>query len=169
MRAPELAIPELETELLPALRVGAELIDGREEVSVGADLERDHRSAGHLRQRLLDPPVARFGHHELRWPLGSDGLCEFAGERSGVLRVVEGTVPYLASEGALRIPEVPHRTQKEGDARLGRPDMRRLLGDLRHPDRVLGRIEVIEDRGGGIELIPEHEDEMAERSAHIPI
>lgn len=47
--------------------------------------------------------------------------------------------------------------------------MRRFLRDLGHPDRVQRRVEVIEDRGGGIELIPEYEDEMAERAAHAEI
>ena len=169
MLAAELAIPELEPELLAALGMGAEPFDRREEVPVGADLERDLRRSGCLCQRLLDPPVARFGHDELHRSLCGDALHQLAGKGAGVLGVVEGTVPYSATEGPLRLPEVPHRAQKEDDARLGRPDMRRFLGDLGHPDRILGRIEVIEDRGGGIELIPEHEDEMAERTAHIPI
>ena len=39
--------------------------------------------------------------------------------------------------------------------------MRRLLRDLRHPDRVLRGVEVIEDRSGGVELVAEDEDEVA--------
>jgi hypothetical protein len=53
-----------------------------------------------------------------------------------------------------------HCRKKQGDARLGRPEMGRFSGDLGHEYAVAPGVETIECRGIGIELVIEHDQQL---------
>ena len=59
------------------------------------------------------------------------------------------------------VPRVAHRGEEEGDPELVRPDMGRLLLNLRHPDGVRGPVEAVEGLRLPAELIPEDEDKVS--------
>ena len=148
---PHLAVEELHPELPAPLRPLPELRGRAQEVPVGQDLEtRDGRE-----QFLLHPPLARLDDDD---PLGAEpvhGLRELGPEG----RLGELDVRDVAAVGAEIVAEVAHRREEERDARLVRPDLLALRGDLRHEDPVAFRVEAVERRRRGVELVPEDDDE----------
>jgi hypothetical protein len=61
---------------------------------------------------------------------------------------------------------MPHRTQKDHNSLLGRPDMSRLLDDLCHPDHIGFKIEPVPSRRLRIELVAQNDDEIPNRLGH---
>ena len=59
------------------------------------------------------------------------------------------------------IGKVAHGTQEHGNALLGRPYMGGLFGYLRHPDYVLGGIETLQRGRLRVELVAQHDNEVA--------
>ena len=73
----------------------------------------------------------------------------------------EWRVPGLHPLAAERVFEVPHRGEEDRDRGLVRPDVGRLLGDLRHPHPIPAAVEPVESRAAAVELVAEHEHESA--------
>jgi hypothetical protein len=61
-----------------------------------------------------------------------------------------------------RLREMAHARQEHRNALLARPHMGRLFRHLRHPHRILERIEAIEGRGVDVQLVTQHDDERAQ-------
>ena len=94
--------------------------------------------------------------------MGLQRRLEFGRERAAVARIVEPTVMHHDAVVDEPLREVAHRGQEDRDARLGGPDVGRLLGDLGHPDGIARWIEAFEGGGVAVELIAENDDEVAQ-------
>ena len=85
--------------------------------------------------------------------------------------VVGGVVqPGVVQGSAGRVQglrEVAHRGQEHHRARLARPDMRRFLGHLGHPHRVVCGVEAVERGSVQVELVAQHEDQVAQFSVAV--
>ena len=157
----QLAVEVFETERLAALGVRRELAHRAEEVPIVAYLQRQPGTLGDGPKRLQHAPVTRCAHHQPLRMQALDRAQQFIGERGAAGGVVEPRVVQRPTGTAKRLRKVPHGGQEHRDARLARPHLRRLFGDLGHPDGVMRRIEAIECGRFQIELIAQHDDERA--------
>ena len=165
---PQRTVEVLEPELLAALGVGGELVGGREEVPVGADLERQPRLPRRRFDRLPHPPFPRLDDDEFfREPLGFSGRGQARGKRGGERGRFTGPWPGsqfgvvdLDSVGHQRVAEVPHRGEKHRDPSLVRPDVGALLGHLGHPDPITGPVKAVEGRTAPVELVAEDDHKL---------
>ena len=89
MASPHLAVEVLHPQLLAALRMGAEFVDGCKEMAVLAHVERDAGLGRHLAQRGERAPVAGLGHHQRLRMQVSIAARSSARQRAAVRRVVE--------------------------------------------------------------------------------
>jgi hypothetical protein len=64
------------------------------------------------------------------------------------------------------LPEVPHDGKEERQAEFMTPDMRRLFGDLSHPEPIPIRVDLVEKGRLMIELITENEVETTNFFRH---
>ena len=85
------------------------------------------------------------------------------GEAAAVAGVVQSHVVQRPAGGAQRFCEVPHRREEQRDALFARPNVGRFFGHLGHPHRVSRGVEIIECGGVDVELVAEHDDEIARR------
>ena len=74
----------------------------------------------------------------------------------------EFAVNDLPALGAPGVAEVAHRGEENCGADLAAADLVGFVGDFGHPDGILGGIKAVEGRGVGVELVAEHEDEVAQ-------
>jgi len=99
------------------------------------------------------------------WPVQYQaGRLKFGGQAAAVARLVQPRVVQRPAGGTQCQGEVAHGGQEQRDARLARPDMRGLFGNLCHPGRILRGIEAVEPGRVQIELIAEHEHQRAQLS-----
>ena len=151
----------LHAQLLAPVRVMPELLEGAEEMSVGANLQGEAEGSGCGCERLPHPVFAGLGDDQPFGGQKAGGAGEFAGERLGVTRLIERGVVDGEPARPQRVAVVAHGGEENRDARLGRGDVFGVLGDLGHPDRIAGGIEAVERGGIGIELVAENQNEGA--------
>ena len=184
MLLPQRSVEPFQAELLPAAGMRGKLVDGAEEVPVGADLEGDAGLARRGDDLLPHPMLPRLDDDQLRRPPRRERRACAFGTRptppDGILaaeachkcasqgtRLVDGgcgrerAVVDAQPLGDEPIAEVTHRSEEHHDPRLRRPDMRRLPRHLRHPDGIRKGIESVEGRRVAVELVAENEDEVA--------
>ena len=184
MLLPQRPVEPFQAELLPAARMEGKLVDGAEEVPVGANLEGNARLARRGDDLLPHPVLPRLDNDQLRRPprrerracafgtrpTAADGIrtAEACHQRASQrTRLVDGKRgrerPVVDRQplGDEPIAEVTHRGEEHHDPRLRRPDMRRLPRHLCHPDGILGGIESVKGRRAAVELVAENEDEVA--------
>ena len=156
------AIEVLHAERAALTHMRRELAHRAEEVAVFADLQRDIGLRGHPSQRLQHPPVAGRRHQEGRrfQPHDIDG--QLIGERATTFRVVERGVVDHTPGGAHLGRTVAHGGQENGGALLAAPDVCGFLGDLSHPHRIEERIEPVESARLEVELVAEHDHQIAD-------
>ena len=159
----QVAVIGLEQQLLAPAGMHVEALDGVEEVPVGAHLERDAQPRRRGFERGAHAVIARFGHHDPLRAHGARAALEFARERAGVRGVVERTVVHGVPARGKRVAQVAHRGEEQHQALRVLRDARGLLVDLAHQHGVAPRIEAVEARGVRIELVTEHDDEIAHR------
>jgi hypothetical protein len=161
MLAPHLAVEVLHAQLLAAFRMRCELVHGGKEMAVFADVEHEAGVLGHGTQRRQHAGITGCGHHQ-RLRLELRDQCAQRLGQCGLRPVIAQALVVQRPTGvAQRLREVPHRRQKDRDARLARPDMRRLFGRLGHPHGVARGIETVEGRSVEIKLVAENDDEVA--------
>ena len=95
----------------------------------------------------------------------SMAACSCAGQAAAVARSSSRRVVQRPAGVAQRLREVAHGGQEHHRARLARPDVRRFLGHLGHPDRILRGVETVEGGGLQVELVAQH-DHQVRSSAH---
>ncbi|MEY4712325.1 MAG: hypothetical protein RIS88_1775 [Pseudomonadota bacterium] len=156
-------VPVFQPQLLAPLGVLGKLAHRAEEMAVVADVQRQGARGGGGAQRLQHAPIARRGHDQALRLHVRDRAVQLSGQRAGVACIVQVDVVDRPLARAQRLREVPHATEKQRDARLGGGHMRGLLGDLRHPHPVLRRIEAVKGAGLQVQLVAQHDHEMAAR------
>ena len=138
---------------------GGELFGRTEEVAIGAQLDRQIQR----RQPLAHPPVAGLQDDDALRPQLAGAPRQLVPQRAGVLRVVEPTVVRPPSGAALRLVEVAHGGEEEGETLLVLRNVGRFLASLDLQDSVALRLEAVEGGGLGVQLIAEDEDKLATR------
>ncbi len=156
------AVEVLHAQRLAALRPRGELARLAQEVRVGSLRPRDAGIRHRARQRLRQSPLAWHNRHHALWPQRSEVGGKRVVQRCvGVL--VQRPVRHAVAACTQRIAEMPHRRQEHRDACLGAPDLGRLVRDLGHPGHVQRGIEVLEHRRRPVELVAEHQHQVAHR------
>ena len=158
------AVPVFKPQLFAAFGVFGKFTHGAKEVQVVTQLQGQIMITCHGTQVLQHTPVARGGEHQgLRAQLcngAGQGLGQGAGRIGGIERgVVQG--PALGTQG---LREVAHGTQEDGGALFGRWNVGGLLNHLGHPHRVAAGVEVVQGGSVQVELVAQHDHQMAQRS-----
>ena len=163
---PQFAVKKLQAELFPPDGMDAKLLDAGEKMPVGPHLEREAERLRRRLERAPDPPVARLGRHQPHRTQLGHRARQLARQRPGVVRRVELGVAHRPARRPPRVAKMAHRGEKERRARLARPHVLGLLRHLRHPDRVARRIGAVERRRIRVQLVAEHQHQIAHRAAH---
>ena len=121
VRAPLSAVEGLHDQTSPAGGVARELVDRAQKVPIYPLVEAHCGRQGRSAQVFAHLPLAGFDqHHHLR-AVALDRGEQFGGEGAAVLRVVEALIVDSESPVAKFPREVPHRREKDHDARFADP------------------------------------------------
>jgi hypothetical protein len=165
MALAQVAVEPFQPQLAPTLGPGRELLRRGVEMPILAHLDR-HAGLGTGRaDRGIDATVSGQDHHHAFRPPGRQIRRQRVSKSNGVMRPM-GAITHVPAATAQRFREVPHRREKQRDPRPVRPDLRRLLAHLGHPHRIPPRIEPVERRRRGVELVAEDEDQVAQGRVH---
>ena len=140
-----------------------EAVARAQEVTVVAQLDGECERA----QQVAQAPVAGLQEDQAFGREGGVMAGEFAGEAAGVGGVIQRGVVDDAAGGALRIAEVTHGGEEIGDAQAVLGDGAGFLAQLRLQDGVLGGVEAVERGGRAVELVAEHDDEVADHAVGL--
>ena len=158
----QFAVPVFQAQLLAALGVGGKVAHGAEEMQVVAHV---HRHLGRKRcaaQVLQHAPVAGRGHHQGLGQVSGNRLGQFTSQSAAVVRRIQGNVMQRPTFSAQFSGKVAHGAQKHGGALLGGPDVFGLLRHFGHPQQVLRWVEAFQGGSADVELVAEHEHEVAD-------
>ena len=150
-------VEKLHAQLFAASGVRGKVAGRSVEVPVFAHFQRHLMGSRHGFDQLQHPPVAGLDHDQLRGTQALQSALQFGSQTARVGRVVQVGVVHCEAGGTQVGRKVAHRGQKQGDARLGGPDMGGLFRHLGHPHRILRRVEPVERAGLRVELITQHQ------------
>jgi hypothetical protein len=148
----------------PLPGVGSELAHGAEEVPVLANLQRQARRLRHRLQRLQHPPLARCRHHQPLRAQAQQVCLQLRGQAAAVAGVVQVHVVHWPASLLQFEGEVAHRRKEQRRAWLAGNDVGGLLRHLGHPHRVLGGVEAVEGGRVQVELVAQHDHQLAQLS-----
>ena len=166
------AVEMLHDQAAPVPGPGCEAVDGAIEVAVLADLQRDGLLGSRLTQLGEHPVITRLDQDK---PLGVPSWQILPQQPTKARPPVRGRVhgqgvvvdrDPIARQG---VAKVAHGREEQHQALLMGGDVGGLVGELRHPDRIAFRIEIVEGGRVPVELIAGNEDQMAQAvSPHCP-
>jgi len=136
----------------------------------GADLEPEIAACGGSDELFTHAPVAGLGDDQTFSPVLLELTHQPFGERRAgvVLRIVRELRIVDGDAGVpQRVAEMAHRREEECDAQLVAPDVRRLVRCLAHPDGIAARIEAVERGAVAVQLVAQHQDEVAHRHRDV--
>lgn len=163
MAQSHLAVKELHAQFLPACGVAREVPGTAEKVAV----LMNHPFRGYLIARSPQcrqhPVLARAHTDDPLRTVRSEKPSQLGGKRAGIVRVVEFSVVNDPALLDLILPEMTHGGEEEGNSLLMGPDVPGLLGDLGHPDGVVGGIEALQSDTLRVELIAQDDYQVPNR------
>ncbi len=157
-----LAVEVFHAQRFASLGMRREFAHAAEEMAVFAELQRQAVRRG--LDRLRHAPNAWRGHHQAVRPQAQNICLQLGWQTAGGANCIKPAVMRRATSGFQVQREVPHRREEQGRTRFARPDVGRFIGHLGHPDGIAPHIETIERGGTEVQLVPQHDDQVAQLS-----
>ena len=158
------AVPVFKPQLFAAFGVFGKFTHGAEEVQVVAQLQGQVMLTCHGAQVLQHTPFTGGGEHQgLGFEL-FNGAAQSIGQGVGCVGCIQRGVVQRPALGAQGLREVAHGAQEDGGALFGRGNVGGLLHHLGHPHRVAAGVKVVQGGGVEVELVAQHDHQMAQRS-----
>ena len=162
MTLTHLAIEVLHAQRLAAARVSGEIAHAAVEVAIFTHVQRQSLRLCRGFDCLQHAPVAGRCQHQPGRAQAFDVVLQLQLQAAAIVCSVQRRVMQRTPSGAQRLREVAHGGKEHHRARLARPDVRGFLGHLGHPDGIARGVEPVERRGVQVELVAQHDDQVAQ-------
>ena len=155
------AVEELHAQLPVLLRPVGKAGARNHEMQVIAQVEHHPLTLAQRADGLFQPPFARLDQHQLARRVTAQPGGEDIDQILAVT-VAQRAVIDRPATAAQHVGEMAHGRQEERRACLVAPDMGRFARRLDHQHPVAGRIETFESGRRVIELVAEHQHQVAD-------